>query len=295
MKPGLLPKLLLALIILISLNSSAQKSVLTQHNNNNRTGWYDNEVTLNKSNVHAGSFGKIFTRIIDDQIYAQPLVKLNLSIPGKGNKNIVFVATVNNTVYAFDADSANVTTPYWQINLTPAHSRVISKNDETGACGGFYNDFSGNMGIVGTPVIDSSTNTMYVVARSVDTSNRGKVFKQYLHAINITTGADIKTPVLIAASASGYGDGSSGGYVYFDALHNNQRAGLLLANGIVYIIWSSHCDWGPYHGWLIGYDKTTLLQKYVYCSTPDGYNGGIWMSGGGPSADESWQCLSCCW
>jgi hypothetical protein len=276
----------LTAFVFIAILTSAQKSVLTQHNDNNRTGWYDSEKLLNKKNVHAGSFGKIFTRIVDDQVYAQPLVKLNLNIPGKGNKNIVFVATVNNTVYAFDADSANVLVPYWKKNLTPEHARVISKNDETGACGGYYNDFSGNMGIVGTPVIDSTINTMYVVARSVDTTGGVKTFKQYLHALDITTGTEkLNSPVLIAASVDGNGDGSSGGKVFFSALHNNQRGGLLLSNGIVYIAWSSHCDWGPYHGWLMGYDKTTLQQKYVYASTPDGYNGGIWMSGGGPSAD----------
>ncbi len=280
--------LLLSLFILTSLITSAQKSVLTQHNDINRTGWYDNETVLNKNNVHAGSFGKIFTRVVDDQIYAQPLVKLKLHVPGKGIKNVVFVATVNNTIYAFNADSAKVTAPYWQKNLTPLHSRVISKNDETGACGGFYNDFTGNMGIVGTPVIDSTTNTMYVVARSVDTTGGGKNFKQYLHALDIATGKEkTNSPVLIAASVNGTGDGSSGGKVFFSALHNNQRGGLLLSNGIVYMAWSSHCDWGPYHGWLMGYDKTSLQQKYVYASTPDGYNGGIWMSGGGPSADEN--------
>jgi len=282
------PKLLLpAFLIFSSVVVPAQKSVLTQHNDISRTGWYDNEKILNKHNVHVGSFGKIFVRPVDDQIYAQPLVKLNLNIPNKGKKNVVFVATVNNTIYAFDADSANVTTPYWQKNLTPAHSRVISKYDETGACGGGYNDFSGNMGIVGTPVIDSTTNTIYVVARSVDTAGGGKIFKQYLHAINIRTGTEnTNSPVLISASVPGYGDGSSGGKVFFDALHNNQRCGLLLLNGIVYIAWSSHCDWGPYHGWLIGYNKKTLVQKSAYATTPDGYNGGIWMSGGGPSADS---------
>src|SRR5215831_4118834 len=120
-----LKRLLLLAPALITIATSAQKSVLTQHNNVNRTGWYDNETVLNKSNVHAGSFGKIFVRPVDDQIYAQPLVKLRLNIPGKGIKNVVFVATVNNSVYAFDADSGNVTAPYWQTNLTPVNSRVI--------------------------------------------------------------------------------------------------------------------------------------------------------------------------
>src|ERR1700750_2351483 len=230
--------LLLSLFIFTSIIASAQKSVLTQHNDVNRTGWYDNETILNKTNVHAGSFGKIFSRDVDDQIYAQPLVKLNLAIPGKGTKNVVFVCTVNNSVYAFDADSANVSTPYWQINLTPAKSRVINRNDDTGACGGFYRDFSGNMGIVGTPVIDSATNTMYLVARSMDTTGGAKNAQQYLHALDIPPGAEkANSPVLITASVSGTGDGSSGGLVSFDALHQNQRSGLLLLNGVVYMAW----------------------------------------------------------
>jgi hypothetical protein len=127
---------------------------------------------------------------------------------------------------------------------------------------------------------------MYVVARSLNATTN--VYYQYLHALDITTGAEkANSPMLITASVTGSGDGSSGGKVYFDSQKNNQRPGLLLLNGIVYIAWSSHCDWGPYHGWVMGYDKTTLQQKYVYASTPDGYNGGIWMSGGGPSADEN--------
>lgn len=282
-----LRKLLLAAFAFIIVNISlAQSSVLTQHNNISRTGWYNEETILNKKNVLPGSFGKLFTRAVDDQIYAQPLVKLKLAIPGKGVKNVVFVATVNNTVYAFDADSVSVAEPYWQVNLTVAGARVVKKTDMTGACGGYYNDFSGNMGIVGTPVIDTTTNTMYVVARSLNTLTGN--YYQYLHALDITTGAEkANSPVAISASVSGTGDGSSGGKVFFDAQKNNQRPGLLLLNGVVYIGWSSHCDWGPYHGWVMGYDKTTLQQKYVYASTPDGYNGGIWMSGGGLSADEN--------
>ena len=109
----------------------------------------------------------MFTRAVDDQIYAQPLVKLQINMPGKGVKNVVYVATVNNSVYAFDADSANEQAAFWQVSLTAPSARPVNKADMTGACGGFYNDFSGNMGIVGTPVIDTTTNTLYVVARSL--------------------------------------------------------------------------------------------------------------------------------
>ena len=228
----------------------------------------------------------IFTRTVDDQIYAQPLVARNVSLPGVGTRNVVFVATVNNTVYAFEADSASITAPYWQANLSPAGSRAIKNTDMFGACGGNYLDFSGNMGIVSTPVIDTTTSTIYVVSRNLTTP--AHVFQQFLHALDISTGAEkTNSPKLINAQIDGNGDGNVGGKINFDSQKQNQRAGLLLLNGIVYIAWASHCDWAPYHGWIMGYDKITLDQKIVYNSTPQGYNGGIWMSGGGPSADES--------
>ena len=264
--------------------ANAQTGVLTQHNNLQRTGWYDGETVLNTNNVKPGSFGALFSRAVDDQIYAQPLLILNVNLPNAGVRNVVFVATVNNTVYAFDADSASRTAPYWQVSLTPNGTRPPKNKDMTDACGGFYNDFSGNIGIVGTPVIDSATNTLYVVSRYINPNNQ---FSQYLHALDIFTGAEKpNSPVFITAQLPGTGDGNVGGIVYFDAQKQNQRGGILLLNGNVYIPYASHCDWGPYHGWILGYDKTTLQQTRVYNSTPDGYFGGIWMSGAAPSADE---------
>ena len=202
---------LLSLFWFAALSAQSQTSVLTQHNDLYRTGWNNKESVLTTKNVNKNSFGKIFTRTVDDQIYAQPLVALNVNIPGSGNKNIVIVATVKNTVYAFDADSANVSVPYWQNNLTPSGSRAIKNTDMTDACGGNYKDFSGNMGIVGTPVIDSSTNTMYLVARSVTLGPDG-VFQQFLHALDITTGQERpNSPVLITAQIAGTGSGGIGG------------------------------------------------------------------------------------
>ena len=193
----------------------AQTNVVTQHNNLSRTGWNNTETILNTKNVKKGSFGKLFTRAVDDQLYAQLLVMKNVAIPGKGNKNIVFAATVNNSVYAFDADSADITTPYWQVNLTPSGIRPVKNTDMTGACGGGYKDFSGNMGIVGTPVIDSLTNTIYIVARSVGTNGTG--FVQYLHALDITTGNErANSPRLITSQVAGTGTGSVGNIITFD-------------------------------------------------------------------------------
>ena len=264
----------------------AQKDVLTQHNNLYRTGWYNQETVLNTKNVKRGSFGKLFSRAVDDQIYAQPLVKLNLTLPNVGKKNVVFVATVNNSVYAFDADSANASAPYWTHNLTPQGSRVIKNTDMTGACGGGYLDFSGNIGIVSTPVIDSATNTIYLLARSVNTTTN--VYEQYIHALDVTTGAERpNSPKLVTAQINSNGDGNINGKLSFDPQKENQRCGILLLNGVIYFAWASHCDWGPYHGWVMGYDKTTLAQKIVYNTTPQGYNGGIWMSGAAPAADET--------
>ncbi|MGH2647177.1 MAG: discoidin domain-containing protein, partial [Ginsengibacter sp.] len=274
------------LFVLFNLQVDAQTNVVTQHNNLDRTGWNNTETILNTKNVKPGFFGKLYTRAVDDQIYAQLLIVKNVAIPSIGNKNIVFAATVNNSIYAFDADSANVTSPYWQINLTVPGLRPVKNSDMTGACGGNYKDFSGNMGIVGTPVIDTISNTLYVVARSCASNGTG--FVQYLHAIDIRTGNEkANSPILITAQVTGTGAGSSGGILTFNPQKQNQRSGLLLLNGIVYIAFSSHCDWGPYHGWLLGYDATTLTQTNVYNNTPDGYNGGIWMSGGGPSADAA--------
>ena len=223
----------LILLFIQGHNVLSQQSVLTQHNDLNRTGWNDKESILNTKNVNRNSFGKIFSRSVDDQIYAQPLVVSGVNIPGQGTRDIVIVATVNNTVYAFDADSAAVINPYWQTNLTPSRSRVIKNKDMTGACDGYYEDFSGNMGIVGTPVIDSQTNTMYLVSRSV-TTGADSSFQQYLHALNIETGRERpNSPVLITAQISGTGYDNEGGIITFNSQTQNQRAGLLLLKGSV--------------------------------------------------------------
>ncbi|MGZ3750542.1 MAG: hypothetical protein ACXVAU_04640 [Mucilaginibacter sp.] len=255
-------------------------SVLTQHNNNTRAGFNNQEKKLNTSNVNSTHFGKLFSLSVDDQVYAQPLVVGNLPI-GTGPHNVVFIATVNNSIYAYDADSGK---PYWNKNYTAGGMRPPRNTDMTGACGGQYQDFSGNMGIVGTPVIDSAAQTIYFVARSTNTS--GTSYVQYLHAVKLIDGSErTGAPVQITATYAGHGDGSNNGVVTFNAQHQNQRAGLTLLNGVVYVTFSSHCDWGPYHGWILGYNATSLQQQIVYNDTPDGYDGGIWESGTGMAAD----------
>src|SRR5881296_2203755 len=255
-------------------------SVLTQHNDNTRAGWNDNETALTTSNVNVQQFGQVFTLTVDDQVYAQPLVVGHLLIGG-GYHNVVYIATVNNTLYAFDGDNGAL---YWRKSFTAPGMRPPRNVDMTGACGGSYQDFSGNIGIVGTPVIDSARGTIYFVARS--TTGTGSTFVQYLHAVNLVDGNEIGgSPTRITATYSGNGDGSVNGVIAFDAQRQNQRQGLTLVNGVVYVTFSSHCDWGPYHGWILGYDAATLQQQVVYNATPNGYAGGMWESGTGMAAD----------
>ncbi|MBS1932660.1 MAG: PQQ-binding-like beta-propeller repeat protein [Bacteroidetes bacterium] len=255
-------------------------SVLTQHNNNTRCGWNNQESLLKTSNVNSTQFGRLFNLPVDDQVFAQPLVAGNLAL-SSGTHNVVFIATVNNTVYAYDADNGNL---YWKKNYTAAGMRPPRNTDMTGACGGYYQDFSGNIGIVGTPVIDSVSKTIYFITRSTD---NGTNFIQHLHAVDITTGTDkTGSPVTITATYTGNGDGSNNNQLSFDAQKQNQRQALTLLNGIVYVTFSSHCDWGPYHGWILGYNAGTLQQQIVYNDTPDGYDGGLWESGNGLAADD---------
>ncbi len=262
------------------LNNPQHVSVVTQHNDISRDGLNARETLLSTSNVNAGQFGKLFSIQVDDQVYAQPLMVGNLSINGNQH-NVLFVATVNNSIYAVDGDNGNV---YWTNNYTANGLRPPVAGDMNSGWCTPYQDITNKIGIVGTPVIDTVSNTLYFVARSTD----GKNFYQHLHAVDLTNGnPKTGSPREIAASVTGTGDGASGGNVNFDPWRNNQRMGLLLVNNIVYIAFSSHCDFNPYHGWILGYDASTLQQTAVYCNTANGEGGGIWQSGMGIVADNS--------
>jgi hypothetical protein len=206
----------------------------------------------------------------------------NVSIPGQGAHNLLIVATVNDSVYAFDADDPSVGAPYWQVSFLRSNAAPTRNTDMVGACGpnpGDYQDFSGNFGIVGTPVIAPSAGTLYLVAR---TKENGTNFVQRLHALDLATGAErTNSPMLITATLS-----NSSGTITFDPQLQNQRPALALVNATIYIAWASHCDWGGYHGWLLGYDADTLERTVVYNDTAEGLGGGIWMSGQGPAADS---------
>ncbi|HEV2210224.1 MAG TPA: hypothetical protein VG167_15710 [Verrucomicrobiae bacterium] len=268
----------MALLSLCGLQAGlAQVAVLTQHNDNGRSGMNLNETLLNAANVNTNQFGLLYTLPVDDQVYAQPLIMTNVSIPGQGTHNLLLVATVNDTVYAFDADNPAVTSPYWTNSFINPPNIVPPRNtDMAGACGGHYVDFSGNMGIVGTPVIDPTSATMFLVVR---TKEYGTNYVQRLHALDLITGQDRPDSPVIIATTNG---------VAFDPYKQNQRPALLLANGYVYITWSSHCDWTPYHGWVIGYSSSNLgLPPLSFNASPSGSQAGVWMSNQGPLADTN--------
>jgi len=278
-----LPRLAVAAMLALTVLShtahvEAAVTVATQHNDNNRSGDNLAETVLTPANVNQTQFGKLFSYAVDDQVYTQPLYvpAVTMSVDNQPH-NVVYIATVNDSVYAFDADSntANGGNPLWHVNLAPAGSTVPSNANMAamGACGGSYNDFTGKFGIVGTPVINPSTNTLYVVAKTVEAG----VYIQRLHALNIASGAEqTGSPVTIAATASG---------VSFNATLNNQRAALTLSGGSLYVTWSSYCDYGAYHGWVIAFNPSTLAVTSAWPTTSTGSLAGIWQGGQGLTAD----------
>jgi hypothetical protein len=276
-----------ALLAMVSGSVLAQVAVLTQHNDNSRTGANTHETLLTPSSVNKSSFGKLFSYKLDDQTYSQPLYVPNLTMAAdKQAHNVVLVTTVNNSVYAWDADSntANGGLPLWLKNLTPSGARPpnIQDMDAIGACGGNYHDFAGNFGIVGTPVIDAANNAMYLVARTVENG----AFVQRLHALDIRNGNEILGgPVVIGGTYNGvvFGPGAKPSPTQLQ----NQRAALALVNGVVYIAWSSHCDNGDYHGWVMGYSASNLTQITAWNDSPSGSMAGIWQGGQGATVDAA--------
>ena len=262
---------------------TAYPGTYTHHNDTMRTGQNLDETVLTPGRVSAATFGKLFSYALDGPAYASPLYVSGVAIPGKGLRNVVYVATTHDTVYAFDADGRQ-SAPLWQVSfINPAAGVTTVPPSDTQSCCDIYPE----LGITGTPVIDPASGTLYVVAKTKEVSGTVQ-YVQRLHALDITTGAErANSPVVLDASVPGTGTGSVGGVLAFNPLRHNQRPALLLSQGVVYIAFAAHGDAPPYHGWVLGYDADTLAQTLAWVATPNGEGAGIWMGGGGLAADAA--------
>jgi hypothetical protein len=276
---------MLALLFIWPAVSPAQVNVTTYHNDNGRTGQNLQETILTTSNVNANNFGKLFSQSVDGFSYSQPLYVSNVNIPNLGTHNVVYVATMNDSVYAFDADTkaGENAQPLWHVNFTNTAKGITTVPTSALHC---PDTITTQVGIMSTPVIDTTSNTLYVLARTLESGS----YLHKLHALDITTGAEkFGGPVTIQATVSGKGNGSKNGKISFDGLLQAQRSALLLQNGQVYISWASLCDYGSYHGWVMAYNVQTLAQTAVWLITPNGKEGGIWQAGNGVAGDSGFN------
>jgi len=277
------PRILLWTLILGCPSATrAQVDVLTANYDNNRTNANLNEGILNTNDVNPTQFGKLWAYPVDGQVYAQPLYVHGLNMPGKGVRNVLYVASMHNSVYAFDADAINGTVPLWQVNLgstvDPASFSVP---------GVPYDDILHEIGILSTPVIDRTGNTLYAVNETMAGGSPAFL----LHALDLTTGSEkLNGPVQIQATVAGSGWGgledAVNGEIPLLAAYHLQRPGLLLANGSIYAGFGSHGDYPPWHGWIVAYNATDLQQQTaVFNTTPSTAGSAIWQGGRGLAAD----------
>ncbi len=282
-------------------NPSAMRvSMLTYHNDNTRQGQNTNETLLTPANVNTNTFGKLFSyNNLDGYIFTQPLILTNVTVPGLGVHNVVIVATENDTVYAFDADSNSGVTGglLWSKSLGIASTNSVSPY---GSRYGTYSNIPNEVGATGTPVIDPATGTLYVngftreVVPGVSTN-----YVHRIHALDVATGDERSySPVVVAGSVPGTGMDSSNGVVTFNPVQENQRPALTLAGGTLYVAYTSYADTDPYHGWIFGYNATnlTLQPNGIFNTTPNATigafgthaaEGGIWQGGGGLCVDTN--------
>jgi uncharacterized protein (UPF0548 family) len=268
---GSTPSSMVTLTVTSTLPPPSSANVLTYHNDVGRTGQNLNETILTHSNVNSTNFGKKAFLTTDGLVDAEPLYVSNLQIGG-ATHNVVFVVTEHNSVYAFDADTF---TQLWKVSMTPSGE---TSSDAVSGCG----QVTPEIGITSTPVIDlkaGSNGTIYLVAMT----KNGSTYFQRLHALDLTTGADLAgSPVTIQATFP-----NNGGTTTFAPKQYKERAALLLLNGVIYTSWASHCDIGPYTGWVMGYSQSSLLQTSAIDITPNGSLAAIWMAGAGPAADST--------
>ena len=275
------------------------ESVLTDHKDNARTGANTNEMLLTPANVNTNTFGLLLKYDVDGYMYAQPLYVHGLAIPGHGTRNVVFAATANNSVYAFDADSNAGPDGglLWHddlgggIDLVNHHEFGGRYHDNV------YQDMLPQIGITGTPVIDPVSGTLYVDAFTRTEGPAGPSFHHKIHALNLSDGSERPfSPVEVTASVPGTGIDSSSGMVTFDPRQQMQRPALTLTKGVLYVAYGSAADTDHYHGWIIGYDASNLrlLTNQIFNTTPNASRaqfgshageGALWMGGDGLCVD----------
>jgi len=260
----------------VAVTSSNASDVVTHHYDAMRSGTNTHELTLTPSNVNSTTFGKVAEFAVDGQIDGQILYLNQVAIPGAGNKNVLYFATENDSVYAVDADtiSGTAATVLWKTRTLPTGDVPLSSSDA--GCG-----YINPIGVMSTPVIDRTRNAIYVVASSKNSS--GNVFHR-LHALNLATGAELfGGPTTITATFP-----KSGGTVTFLSKAQQERAALLESNGVIYTAWSGYYgDCGNYAAWVIAYNADSLAQTGAIDLVPNTHGAGIWLGGGGPAADSS--------
>ena len=256
----------------------------TFHNDNLRTGQNLQESVLTPTNVNSSSFGKLFDYQLDGYTFASPLYVANVTIPGQGVHNVVYIATEHDSVFAFDADGRS-STPLWHTSfINPAGGVTPIPPEDTGE----FEDIPNEIGITGTPVIDPATHTLYLVAATKEVGGGSTRYVNRLHALDLATGSEkFGGPVIIDANVPGTGVDAVGGRISFNNVTENQRPALLQVGGEIYVAFANHGFNPPYHGWVMAYNATTLHQDWVFCTTPNAQSGGVWMGGDGVAADTS--------
>ena len=259
--------------------ASSTTDVITYHYDNQRTGQNLKETTLTTSNVNSATFGKVGEFSVDGQIDGQALFVSQLAIPGQGNKDVLYVATENDTVYALDAASISGTsaTILWQTRVLPTGEAPATSLP----CGNINPN-----GVTATPVIDRTRNAIYVVAMSQDSS--GNIFHR-LHGLDLASGKELFVgPTTITATYPGKGGNSNGTVVTFDPKVHHERAALLESGNTIYTAWSGLWgDCGKYSAWVIAFDAGTLKESSAIDLVPNNSGGGMWMGGGGPALDAT--------
>lgn len=265
-----------------------QFDVLTRSYSNRRNAVNHQEQVLHPGTVNKDSFGRLFSRKVDGHIYAQVLYAHNVPTHAKGVKNLIFVATMSNKVYAFDADDPNDNDPVWEVDLgppVPMSDRALGQKCVKEYGQDRYRDISHSVGVVSTPVIDRATYLMYVVNMNKDGSDSNS-YRHRIRGIDIRSGEVVLSPEVIDLQVPGTGVGSTGGVLRLYPVTALQRASLALHDNIVYVGFGAFCDTNPYHGWIAGYDAQTLELRKVWCATPNGKEGSVWNSGEGITIDE---------